>query len=82
MRRNDLEVTSGESSCCLQEHAHDGKTRSPRRIRGEWVPQHLTGDIRSGIGIALHDQGPILIHTIGNELVLTAWDDDNDGLPS
>ena len=79
----DLEVTSGgiphavfKSTPTTARHVHLDE------FGGEWVPQHLTGDIRSGIGIALHDQGPILIHTIGNELVLTAWDDDNDGLPS
>ena len=63
----------GRSLMLSSEHARDGKTRSPRRIQGEWVPQHLTGDIRSGIGIASAEgQGPILVHTIRNELVLTA----------
>ena len=46
----------------------------------EWVPEHLTGDIGSGIGLALYDRSPIFIHTSGNQLVLTSWDDDSDGL--
>ena len=84
VRRTILKSPAGESSCCLQEHAHDGSDTFTSTNSGEWVPQHLTGDIRSGIGIAL--QAPRPNHWTstpsGNELVLTAWDDDNDGLPS
>ena len=41
---------------------------------------HITGNIGSGVGLAIYDRSPIFIHTNGSNLVLTSWDDDNDGL--
>ena len=46
----------------------------------EWETYHVAGDIKSGVGLALYDKSPIFIHTSGNKIYLTSWDDDNDGL--
>ena len=46
----------------------------------EWETYHVTGDISSGVGLALYDKSPIFIHTSGDKIYLTSWDDDNDGL--
>jgi hypothetical protein len=46
----------------------------------EWETYHVAGDIKSGVGLALYDKSPIFIHTSGDKIYLTSWDDDNDGL--
>lgn len=46
----------------------------------EWETYHVAGDIKSGVGLALYDKSPIFIHTFGDKIYLTSWDDDNDGL--
>ena len=46
----------------------------------EWEIYHVAGDIKSGVGLALYDKSPIFIHTFGDKIYLTSWDDDNDGI--